>query len=173
MTVTSQEIPTAPPTLEQERLRQLYDPDTTKLYDDEDMKNYHAVVRDYETKAITHPAPGKAYFYYKGFRVTGQVTIATARPDEAIRRLVEEHGVGKVWAERVSTHSFIRLAFEAPLMPNHRAWRRCECKCPRPELSLLTTCFISTRSEVSLFKMCVYDLLKPVASYRWLLGWRR
>jgi hypothetical protein len=148
LTVTSQEVPAAPLTLEQERLRQLYDPETTKLYDDEDMKNYHAVVRDYEANAITHPPPGKVYFYYKGFKVTGQVNPATTRLDEEVKRLVEEHGIGKIWAEGVSMHSFNQLASEHPLMPNYRAWSRCVCRWPPQVASLLTIRFTSAWSEL-------------------------
>jgi len=78
LTVARQEIPTVPRTLEQQRLQQLYDPDTRKLYDAEDTKNCNAVIRDYEQKTIIHPPPRKVYFYYGGFKVTGQVTPASA-----------------------------------------------------------------------------------------------
>jgi len=107
LTVARQEIPAVPLTLEQQRLQQLYDPDTTKLYDAEDMKNYYAVIRDYENKTITHPPPGKVYFYYGGFKVTDQVTPTSAATclREKVDCLVEEHGIGKVWAEGVRIHS--------------------------------------------------------------------
>ena len=109
LTVARQEIPAVPRTLEQQRLQQLYDPDTTKVYDAEDMKNCNAVIRDYEQKTITHPPPGKGYFYFGGFKVTGQVTIASAGAcvREKVNCLIEEHGIasGKIWAEQVRIHS--------------------------------------------------------------------
>jgi len=101
LTVTRQEIPAVPRTLEQK----MYAPDPTKLCDAEDMKNYYAVIRDYENKAITLPPPGTVYFYYGGFTVNGQDIPAPCRLHKKIKRLIEEHGIGKIWAEGVRIHS--------------------------------------------------------------------
>jgi hypothetical protein len=99
-----QQIPTAPPSIEQQRLKQLHDTDTEELYDPEDMKNYAAVVRDYKAEQITHPRNGMVYFYYRGVRVTDMITLATFPLHEHAIRWSEEHGIGKLWAEGVRLH---------------------------------------------------------------------
>jgi hypothetical protein len=104
LTIGRQHIPTAPPSLEQQRLQQLYNADTAGLYDAEDLKNYTAVVRDYQTKEITHPPKGQVYFYYRGVRVTDMVTLATFPLHENATRWAREHGIGKIWAEGVRLH---------------------------------------------------------------------
>ena len=75
----------------------------TDIYDELDMRNYLAVLKDYESGAITNPPAGMAYIYYNGHRVTGQVRLATYNMFQHWEEWIAQYGAnGRSWPESVS-----------------------------------------------------------------------
>jgi hypothetical protein len=72
-------------------------------YDSHDLENLAAVLEDYRQGNIMHPGRGKAFFYYAGRKMTGEIVAGKFPLYDHLGLWAQQHGPGKLWLEKVSS----------------------------------------------------------------------